>query len=418
MWSRIRPCLHHDAKHKCSLVRRSKWMKGREHRLSFPACCHNDYDVTIVTRPSRSISTMEAVPPGNLRDLHNQARQRNDGDQWSFNQRSSIFCPSDSDSDSEDPPKKGQTNPSTDVELLKELDISTRDESGTVYKPNPFSIAKINAACRGKKSPAPSRNQGQAPCIKPGKTAPAPPKKTQGYDIIGAFAKQARKPAQTKSMPINHVQPQAMLSAPASISASSAVSSTLASFCSTTVPQISAVSLKNASNVRFATPQATKSPLFKNEYEEFGEIPIPATDSTHISGLYTPEKTDFVPTYIPHSEPFSSPPALDTRNPMLNASYSASSKSSFPSSSRDVAFSSPIKPSPSQLYPFQPRDTVSYRGISRPAPQGLPFSQRLPGWCQNSPMQVQMATTSHSTSKPTNDEDGSWLSFAFFVFMS
>ena len=69
---------------------------------------------------------------------------------WSFNHRTRAHIAFDSSSDSESEPDTNvHTNiPSDDTRLIQELDISSRHET-VEYKPNPWSIARINAASRG-----------------------------------------------------------------------------------------------------------------------------------------------------------------------------------------------------------------------------------------------------------------------------
>ncbi|KAG2039333.1 hypothetical protein BDR03DRAFT_1090759 [Suillus americanus] len=68
---------------------------------------------------------------------------------WLFNHRTRAYDAFNSESDSE---FEGETNskvnlPSDDTRLIQELDISSRHET-VEYKPNPWSIARINAASR------------------------------------------------------------------------------------------------------------------------------------------------------------------------------------------------------------------------------------------------------------------------------
>ncbi|KAF5313511.1 hypothetical protein D9611_008562 [Ephemerocybe angulata] len=69
------------------------------------------------------------------------------GSDWSFNIRSS-YAYGDSDSEEEGPARStSRTEPDSDP-----FDLTTRDGDTVQYKPNPFSIAKINAACRAQRS--------------------------------------------------------------------------------------------------------------------------------------------------------------------------------------------------------------------------------------------------------------------------
>ena len=64
---------------------------------------------------------------------------------WSFDLRSyDNFCSSSSPSPASSPPSL-----STDAQLLKDIDLTSRNDEA-LYKPNPWSIAKINAASRPK----------------------------------------------------------------------------------------------------------------------------------------------------------------------------------------------------------------------------------------------------------------------------
>ncbi|KAF5391406.1 hypothetical protein D9757_001979 [Collybiopsis confluens] len=75
-----------------------------------------------------------------------------DKDPWAFNLRTRAYD-SDSDADSDENPSSSDTIPTSDqVKLLNDFDLSTRPEDAIQYKPNPFSIAKINAASRANQS--------------------------------------------------------------------------------------------------------------------------------------------------------------------------------------------------------------------------------------------------------------------------
>ncbi|KAK0501465.1 hypothetical protein EDD18DRAFT_1328426 [Armillaria luteobubalina] len=105
---------------------------------------------------------------------------------WSFNLRTSKIKRADCDLDD----SGSDSDPSSDSgvdesRILDDLDISTRDET-VVYKPNPFSIAKINAAARGTNRP-PSTKEPPRP-IKPSKAG----RKTTG-SIVEGLRKQSEK---------------------------------------------------------------------------------------------------------------------------------------------------------------------------------------------------------------------------------
>ena len=94
-------------------------------------------------------------------DVANSSSKKAD-DFWAFDFRTPLCHINDSD-DSDDPDEPTISN---EAKLRKDLDLSTREET-VVYKPNPFSIAKANAAYRSnasnKKVPLPPSR-----AIKPG----------------------------------------------------------------------------------------------------------------------------------------------------------------------------------------------------------------------------------------------------------
>ena len=111
---------------------------------------------------------------------------------WAFNFRSSHFGAYDTDSDSEEGPAVAAEKDSEEAKLAKDLDISERQEAA-VYKPNPFSIAKINAAAR-------TINNVQVD--KPA-THPEPasfrdaPKMRAPFTIVDGFKRQAQRAQST-----------------------------------------------------------------------------------------------------------------------------------------------------------------------------------------------------------------------------
>ena len=107
---------------------------------------------------------------------------------WAFNFRSSHFGAYDTDSDAEEGPAVPAGKESEEAKLAKDLDISERQETA-VYKPNPFSIAKINAA---------ARTVHNAQVDKPAtQTEPAPfrdaPKSKALFTIVDGFKRQAQR---------------------------------------------------------------------------------------------------------------------------------------------------------------------------------------------------------------------------------
>jgi hypothetical protein len=101
---------------------------------------------------------------------------------WSFNHRVAGGYSSDSDSEAE------ANVPLADTRALQEMDLSTRQET-VEYRPNPWSIAKINAVSRTSR-PKLTEDKPRA------RTPPKPPTKR----IVEAFKKQAERNAR----PIQH----------------------------------------------------------------------------------------------------------------------------------------------------------------------------------------------------------------------
>ena len=97
---------------------------------------------------------------------------------WSFGFRARSGYVSDSNSDSGS--DVGETN---EARLIREMDLSSRHET-VEYRPNPWSIARINAASR---SSLPN----------PVKTKTRSPPKPQFKPIVEAFKKQARQGCET-----------------------------------------------------------------------------------------------------------------------------------------------------------------------------------------------------------------------------
>ena len=112
---------------------------------------------------------------------------------WAFNFRSSHFGAYDTDSDSEEGPAVPTEKDSEEAKLVKDLDISERQDTA-VYKPNPFSIAKINAAAR-----TVNNVQVDKPATRP---EPAPCRNTNKlkapFTIVDGFKRQAQT-AQSRS---------------------------------------------------------------------------------------------------------------------------------------------------------------------------------------------------------------------------
>jgi len=109
-----------------------------------------------------------------------RSRKQKDGD-WAFDFRTNFIGLDSSDSESEDVMQLA-----SDKRLMNELDLSTRDEQVS-YKPNPFSIAKINAAHRVRRGDSNILNRRA-----PGRLSKAT-KDTSQTTIMDGFKVQASK---------------------------------------------------------------------------------------------------------------------------------------------------------------------------------------------------------------------------------
>ncbi|KAG6902116.1 hypothetical protein C0995_004062 [Termitomyces sp. Mi166 len=135
-----------------------------------------------------------------------KSRNRNNvkDSEWSFSCRTTPHnAYSDSDSDREN--ENSGSMVSEESRLLNQFDLSTREET-VQYKPNPFSIAKINAASRGLPTKGNGSNKSPSRVLRPsGKSAAATigrnkdkkgeRKSRPNASIIDGFKKQSQKAA-------------------------------------------------------------------------------------------------------------------------------------------------------------------------------------------------------------------------------
>ena len=151
------------------------------------SCSHCGLHPNFILGPQRPATTM----PGNC------SKKSQDCD-WTFNFRTSSYFFDDSESDTEtaqlnDKDTVASTAPAKD-RLLDGIDLSTREET-VVYKPNPFSIAKINAANRAQNQEHRALTQGRqntsggSPLRRPLKLVPKPIQTT----VLDGFKIQAQK---------------------------------------------------------------------------------------------------------------------------------------------------------------------------------------------------------------------------------
>ena len=125
--------------------------------------------------------------------------------EWSFSFRTDFYSDSDPDSDN-------NTDEFDQTRLINDLDLSLREET-VLYKPNPFSIAKINAASRLhgagagdtllQEPPTKARTSLKAKTAQP----------TLKGNILDGFKKQAER-CQGHSLYVNALKPGVMISRP------------------------------------------------------------------------------------------------------------------------------------------------------------------------------------------------------------
>ncbi|KAG2139231.1 hypothetical protein DEU56DRAFT_755552 [Suillus clintonianus] len=114
---------------------------------------------------------------------------------WSFNHRTRVHYTFDSsDSESEAETRCNTNLPSDDTRLIQELDISSRNET-VEYKPNPWSIARINAASRPPNKAPPSQ------AISENTRQKSQPRAPQGR-IVDAFKVQAERKPPREPLPL------------------------------------------------------------------------------------------------------------------------------------------------------------------------------------------------------------------------
>ncbi|KAJ7619218.1 hypothetical protein DFH06DRAFT_1482997 [Mycena polygramma] len=236
-------------------------------------------------------------------------------DVWTFNLRANQ-ANQDSDSDDDDEPTTNSI--SEETRLLQELDISHREET-VVYKPNPFSIAKINAAAR--------RPAASAPLVVHRPTKPALKKPTGR--IVDSFKK-----AEKKSLNANPaMRPKAKDHPPSADS----------------IP-----------------PPLPKAPHTTTSTADS----IPRMDDPRVQSI-TPKQTHVIPTNISSSGPGD---VLPPRANELNAHISTTFPPSKSVSKKfrplvPVSFSSPLR-----AQPLEPRSAT----ITNPAPRNqFSFSSPL-----------------------------------------
>jgi len=132
---------------------------------------------------------------------------------WSFSLRSAtgFFGDADSDDDNEESVGDARTSShlsSSNSQILQQIDLAAREDSAH-YKPNPWSIARVNAASRPRQPNATVKSVSDKPVAK---------KPPQGA-IVDAFKKQAQKPKTTTNSSAQANRTQTLPQKPALTSA-------------------------------------------------------------------------------------------------------------------------------------------------------------------------------------------------------
>jgi len=131
------------------------------------------------------------------------------GTDWSFSLRSSTGFFDDTDTDDDDGENVGDAGASSRLsssssQNLQQIDLAAREDSAQ-YKPNPWSIAKVNAASRPRQSTATVKSVSEKSVAK---------KLPEGA-IVDAFKRQSKKPKATTNSSAQANQRQTLSNKPA-----------------------------------------------------------------------------------------------------------------------------------------------------------------------------------------------------------
>ncbi|GLB38929.1 hypothetical protein LshimejAT787_0600910 [Lyophyllum shimeji] len=301
--------------------------------------------------------------------------------EWSFSCRTTPYSAySDSDDSDASVSDSGHDKKSDETELLKDLDLSSREET-VVYKPNPFSIAKINAASRGhvalRTKTRGSESSRRSPAIVP--LRPDKPKaktKSAGSNgnIIDGFRKQvqriaAQPPGRTsntglKRSPSRSSIQVGSMAMPLSTAPDHKPKSTpFRSLIPDTTALEACVTPQNRPSVAATPPNVSvtrklTSPMSVQtspDPRSVARAPVTnkrTTTRAHISSQNTPSRHQMLHIAYPLANPgdreskiayraraipFSSPPQQQTRQPELSRSHGGHGRT-------PMTMSSPLKP--------------------------------------------------------------------------
>ncbi|KAK7064067.1 hypothetical protein R3P38DRAFT_3339462, partial [Favolaschia claudopus] len=316
-------------------------------------------------------------------------------EEWSFNLRS-IQANHDSDSDSDDENNAPNNSISEETRLLQDLDISTREES-VVYKPNPFSIARINAAARG----------NQPPKNSVAKHFNKPNDKPLAGAIVDSFKKAEQKkrsshPTSTKKplapSAVTHTTPPLTSKAPTDHSKSVAARAAPrpnsrpdeSHDCGPTAPDIASETIASitAAPAHLHVPTPLPSPPPPAVVLKQSMRPPSVSSRPDFSTLTVPSGTIVTTNALkaPAHLSTSSHPAKKFRPP-APISFSSPAKNSTPFASRKPVFlSSPLRPAPISALPVpdstlaaRPKQFPNYSSIHAPiVPHVSPFLSSNP----------------------------------------
>lgn len=297
-------------------------------------------------------------------------------DIWSFSLRSTKTnhdSDSDSDSNNDDP----TNSVSEETRLLQEMDISHREET-VIYKPNPFSIAKINAAARRPVAPGPDRRPAK----------PASKKKPTGR-IVDSFKKAEKKSlnpkAQEKSKTANAISPPSSKASivlfPQTTPALDTISQMNDPGIPSIPPQPSHVVIPKISSPSDADSEEV---LLETADETHARISAALPHSSRVRAHKISSPSDMDPRYVLPQPVREIPMPTAFRHPSPKKFVSKKFQSLLPNS-----FSSPLKPPSLEL-----RGTAILSFSSPPRPTQFAFSSK-PSLARDT------AYRPHSTTRPS-----------------
>ena len=180
---------------------------------------------------------------------------------WSFRLRFATGLPDDADSDDDNEGQVGGAGTSSHLsssssQMLQQIDLAAREDNAQ-YKPNPWSIARVNAASRSRQPNAAVKSVSEEPAAK---------KLPQGA-IVDALKRQAQKPKATTDPSAQDNRLQTPLQEPVFTSATDALN------------PVSALARSPASIAHITTSAVDPVPIpsqLRIPQEQHQEIPLPS----------------------------------------------------------------------------------------------------------------------------------------------